>query len=373
MKTRIEIETNTFVRFWLVLIGFAAAILAIYSARTAIVMIAVAFFLALALNSPVHALASRLPGKSRVLATAVAYAAIVIGLITFIFLAIPPVIEQTSKFLQTVPELSSQAADQWSSLRPIVDQYHLQPQIDSAIQSIEQNASGMAADFGRNLITSAGSFLSFAVSMFLVIVLTFLMLVEGPTWLERGWGLYTNQELMKRHRRLGLKMYRVVTGYAMGQLTVAAIGGVAAGVAVFILSLFFSIPSNLAIPAAAITAILALIPMLGATVAGLLITLLIAINSVPAAIIYITYFLIYQQIENNFIATFIQSRRVELSALTVLIGVTVGFYVFGFLGGIISIPIVGSLKVIVDDYLERKRQKRTEVKKPDAQLAKATK
>ena len=36
MKTRIEIETNTFVRFWLVLIGFAAAILAIYSARAAI-------------------------------------------------------------------------------------------------------------------------------------------------------------------------------------------------------------------------------------------------------------------------------------------------------------------------------------------------
>src|SRR5690606_27040509 len=174
MKTRIEIDTNTFVRFWMVLIGFALAILAIYSARTAIVLLTVAFFLALALNTPVHFLASRLPGKSRVLATAVAYVAIIIALVGFVLLAVPPVIQQTSKFVQTLPELTSETAEQWSSFGSLIEQYNLQPQIDTAVRSFQDNASNWAANAGRNVISGAGSLVSFASSMFIVLVLTFL-------------------------------------------------------------------------------------------------------------------------------------------------------------------------------------------------------
>lgn len=373
MKTRIEIDTNTFVRFWLVLIGFALAILAVYSARTALILLAVAFFLALALNTPVHHLASRLPGRSRVLATAVAYIVIVVGLIGFTFLAVPPIIEQTSKFIQTIPDLANRTSEQWSGIGSFIDRYQLQPQIDTAIAALQDSASGWAADAGKNIVAGAGSVVSFAISMFFVLVLTFLMLVEGPAWLNRAWGLYSSPDLMKRHRKLALQMYRVVTGYVTGQLTVAAIGGVAAGLAVFILSLFFELPGNLALPTIAITAVLSLIPMFGATLAGALITLLLAINSVPAAIIYLVYFFIYQQIENNFIAPIIQSRRLELSALTVLVAVTVGFYVFGILGSLISIPIAGSIKVLLEDYLDERRRAQVRKSKPMAKLVKAVK
>lgn len=374
MKTRIEIDTNTFVRFWLVLIGFALAILAVYSARTALILLFVAFFLALALNAPVHLLASRLPSRSRVLATAVAYVAIVIGLVGFMFLAIPPIIEQSAKFIQTLPELSDKLSSQWDGIGGLIDQYHLQPQIDTAINSLQDGASGWAADAGRNLVVGAGSVVSFAISTFFVFVLTFLMLVEGPMWLNRAWSLYSNQDLMKRHRKLAGQMYRVVTGYAIGQLTVAAIGGVFAGFAVFLLSFFFDLPGNLALPTVAITAILSLIPMFGATLAGAIITLLLAINAVPAAIIYAVYFFVYQQIENNFIAPVIQSKRLELSALTVLVAVTVGFYVLGILGSLISIPIAGSVKVFLDDYFDQKNQRQRTVKRrPVAKLVKAVK
>jgi predicted PurR-regulated permease PerM len=355
MKTRIEIDTNTFVRFWLVLIGFALAILAIYSARTALIMLLVAFFLALALNTPVHFLASRLPGRSRSLATAVAYVLIVVTLVGIVFLAVPPIIQQTSKFIQTLPALSEQTTTQWEGIGSIIDEYHLQPQIDQAIASLQKEGSGWAANAGRNIISGAGSVISFAISSFFVLVLTFLMLVEGPTWLGRVWSLYNNQDTMKRHHKLAGQMYKVVTGYVVGQVTVATIGGICAGVAVFILSLFFDLPGNLALPTIAITVTLSLVPMFGATIAGLLVTLLLAINSIPAAIIYAVYFAVYQQIENNFISPVIQSRRLELSALTVLIAVTVGFALFGILGSLISIPIAGSIKVFLDDYLEQKR------------------
>ena len=72
MKVRIEIDTKTFVRFWLVVIGFAFALFAMYSARTALIIFFVSLFLAVALSPSVNKLAGLLPGRSRMGGTALA-------------------------------------------------------------------------------------------------------------------------------------------------------------------------------------------------------------------------------------------------------------------------------------------------------------
>ena len=371
MKVRIEIDTKTFVRFWLVVIGFAFAILAIYSARTALIMLGVAFFLALALNAPVSYLASHLPGKSRVAATAVAYILVVALLGVFAFLVVPPIVQQTAKFAETVPGLVENATTQWHGLSHLVDKYHLQPQVDSAINSIKNNTAGWATDAGRNVISGVGSVAATVASSFLVLVLSFLMLVEGPMWLKRLWGVYNDEEKMKYHHDLVHRMYAVVTGYVTGQLTVSAIGAAMSGIVVFILSLFFPlVPANLALPTVAIAFTLSLIPMFGATIGGILISILLAFNDLTAGVVFAVYFIIYQQIENNFIAPTIQARKLELSALTVLASVTIGIYIFGLAGGIISIPIAGCLKVLLEDYLARARKNREKSERPLNKLVK---
>jgi predicted PurR-regulated permease PerM len=93
-------------------------------------------------------------------------------------------------------------------------------------------------------------------------------------------------------------------------------------------------------------------------------------NDLTAGIIFAAYFIIYQQIENNFISPTIQARKLELSALTVLASVTIGFYVFGLVGGIISIPIAGCVKVLLEDYLARAKKNRVKSEKPLAKLVK---
>jgi predicted PurR-regulated permease PerM len=370
MKVKIEIDTRTFVRFWLVVIGFAFAILAIYSARTALIILGVAFFLALALNAPVTYLAKHLPGKSRIGGTLIAYLLVVAMLSSFIFLVLPPIIEQTAKFVETVPQLVDSATTQWRGLGAVVDKYHLQPQVDSAVTSIKNNSTAWAASLGQNILSGLGSVLSLVVSGFLVLVLSFLMLIEGPMWLRRIWGVYTDSERMHRDRRIVSRMYSVVTGYVTGQLTVSAIGGVMAGLMVFILSLFTNVPANLALPTMAITFIMSLIPMFGATIAGILVSLLLLFNDVTGGIAFAIYFVIYQQVENNFISPTIQSKKVELSALIVLASVTTGLYVFGLAGGIISIPIAGCVKVLIDEYLEHAKKRRAQSEKPFGKLVK---
>ncbi|QQS22411.1 AI-2E family transporter [Candidatus Saccharibacteria bacterium] len=371
MKVRIEIDTKTFVRFWLVVIGFAFVILALYSARTALTILGVALFLALALDGPVSRLARRLPDRSRTLSTAIAFTVVVALLAAVVFLVVPPIVQQTAKFIDSAPSLVKTMSEQWDGLGALIDKYHIQPQVDQAVKSIQADSTRWAAGFGRNFISGLGSAMSLFAATLLVLVLTFLMLVEGPTWLQKLWGLYRNERKVKYHKHLVSRMHSVVSGYVTGQLTVTGIDALCAGATVFILSLFFpEVPANLALPTIAITFTLALIPMFGATIAGAIVSLLLLLNSVPAGIIFAVYFMIYQQVENNFISPTIQARRIELSPLAVLVAVTIGLYVFGIAGGIISIPIAGCLKVLVEEYLANNHEERKENEKPLAKLVK---
>ena len=371
MKVRIEIDTQTFVRFWLVVIGFALAAFAIYSAKTALIILGVAFFLALALNRPVTKLANILPGRSRVGGTALAFVAVVAVIGAVVFAVIPPIVQQSVKFADTVPGLVTSATEQWHGLDAVIEKYNLQPQVDNAVESVKSNATSWAASIGTNILSSLSALASFLTSAFLTLVLAFLMLIEGPAWLRRIWKLYDDNDRMENHKLLADRMYTVVTGYVTGQLTVSAIGATCAALFVFILSFFFpSVDASLAMPTAAATFILSLVPMFGATIAGILITLLLVLNSLPAAIAFLVYFILYQQFENNFVSPKIQSKAVELSALAVLASVTVGLYVFGVAGGIISIPIAGCIKVLLENYLSRAKKKRTKKEKPFHKLVK---
>lgn len=374
MKVRIEIDTKTFVRFWLVVMGFGLAGLAIYSAKDALILLGISLFLALALNRPVAAIAKKLPGKSRLGGTALAYTTLVLLLGCVIWFVIPPIVQQSAKFVESIPSIIDQASSQWRGVNDFIDKNNLRPQVDSMMENIKQQSSSWATSVGTNLLSSVGSLASFLGSLFLVLVLSFLMLLEGPTWVKRLWGLYNDEEKMERHKKLVGRMYNVVTGYVSGQLTVSGIDAILSGFVVFVLSLTFPvINSNLAMLTVMATFVLTLIPMFGATIAGALISLLLFFNNMTAGIIYAIYFVIYQQIENNFVSPSIQSKKVELSALTVLVAVTIGLYVGGLLGGLVAIPVAGVVKVLLDNYLEQVKSKRVDNEKPLNKLVKKLK
>jgi predicted PurR-regulated permease PerM len=358
MRIRIQVETETFIRFWLVLVGFLLAALMIYSARTGLMIVGSALFFALALNGPVTKIATILPGKSRIGSTAIAFLLVVVFLGAFIFLATPPIIQQTAKFAQTVPSLVETTTSSWESLNQIIDKYHLQNQVDEAMSSLKDNATSWASNVGGNILSGVGSIFGFLASLFLMLVISFLMLVEGPSWLQRLWSVYRDNEKMELHRKTITRMAGIVSGYVTGQLTVSAIGAFFAGVTVFIISLFApEVPNNLAVATAALAFVFSLIPMFGSAISATLVALLLGLNSPVAAVIFVIYFIIYQQVENNFIGPAIQSRKLELSALIVLSAVTIGVYVFGIAGAIISIPIAGCVKILVEEYLENKKNK----------------
>lgn len=361
MKVRIEIDTKTFIRFWLVVIGFVFVIWLIFLTKTALIIIGSGLFLALALSTPVSALRKRIPRLSRGVATAIAFSSVVLFLAAFVLLAIPPIVDQSLKIAERVPEITSELAGRSIGAQAFIDRYDLQPQIDQAVQNFRDNLVSWLTSIGTGLFAGIGSLVGFIGSVFLALVLAFLMLVEGPSWMARIWNLYKDQERMEVHKRVADRMHHAVSGYVTGQLAVSGIGSIVTGVTIFILALIFpGVDTSLTLPSIAIAFLFSLIPMFGATIAGVIIGALLLIVNVPATIIFAVFFIVYQQIENNLIGPAIQSKYLKLSPLAVLVAVTIGIYLFGLIGGIISIPIAGVIKVLIEEYLLYTQKKRKE-------------
>ena len=371
MKVSVDVDRKTFVNLAIVTLVFVIGVFLVVKAREPLTIIGVAIFLALALNPPVSYIANRLPGRSRIAATALSYVAVLTLLGGALFLIVPPVIEQSSKFASTVPTIIDEISSQRHFIDDFVQRYGLEEQLTKSIDNAKEQAAAVANDLGKVTVNGATGVFNGALTMIFVLVLTFLMLIEGPDWMKKIWGLYQDPVRLERHRNVVQKMYRVVVGFVNGQMLVAAIASTLTLIVILLLSLAFPLPANLALPLAAIVFLTGLIPMIGATIGATVITLVLLLNDVTAAIIFLVYFIVYQQVENNFISPAIQSKKVELSALTVLVSILIGVSLFGLLGGLISIPIAGCIRVLMVDYLEHAEKERAEkaTKNPLVKLA----
>lgn len=365
MKVKIDIETQTFVRFWLVVIGFIVVVGAVFLARDSLITIGIAIFVALGLNPPVSKLAARLPGKSRVGATAIAYLLVVTLLGSIIFLVIPPIIEQTAKFASTVPSLIDKATSQRSVVDDFINHYNLRSAVNQAIENAKSQAANVSTQLGSMLVDVATGALSSVLRLMFILILSFLMLIEGPMWMRKVWELYDDPEKLVDHKFTVERMYRVVTGFVNGQVTVAAIGAAFVCILLLIMSVIpnLGMPANLALPLALMVFIFEIIPMIGAPLATIVVGLVILLNSPVAALVFAGLYIIYQQIEGNVIAPSIQSKSVDLTVLWIIMALLIGSSIFGLIGGLISIPIAGCLRVLLVDYLARARKRREKVGK----------
>src|SRR5947209_12408204 len=98
-----------------------------------------------------------------------------------------------------------------------------------------------------------------------------------------------------------------------------------------------------------------MIPLAGATIAGIIIAVVAFLHSIPAGIVVVVFFVVYQQIENHLLQPVVYGRTVQLSPLAVLISVLIGAELAGVLGALAAIPIAGTLQVILVDFLRSRR------------------
>ncbi|HSW79269.1 MAG TPA: AI-2E family transporter [Candidatus Saccharimonadales bacterium] len=345
-KVEVTISNKSVIRIILLVLASILFWAALGKATHALTLIFISFFLALALNAPVHWIAERLPGRSRgsrSMATAVSFILVIVIIGAFLASIVPPIIRQTNTFIGAAPGLVASVHDQNSSLGQVVRKYHLESQVDkfsSQLSDRLHDASGTAV----STVSTVGSSIFSTIT---ILVLTFMMLIEGPHWIK----LFT--ELLPPHKRsyaheLGGDMYKVVKGYVNGQVILAVIAALLIAPMLFILGISYPVALIF------VVFICGLIPMVGHTIGAIIVTLVALFHSVPAAIAILAYYILYQQIENYVIQPRIQANTTNLSPLLVLVAVLVGVSFGGLLGGLVAIPVMGCLRVFVVDQLQRR-------------------
>lgn len=351
-EVKLSVSTGTFVRFWLVIMGFIALAAAMYIARVPLVMLAISFFLALVLNRPVSFLARHLPGKSRTVAILIAYL-IVAAMIGILLVTIVPIfVRQISSFVTSIPDMLATAHNNTGWFSNLLEQYNLTAQFSSWVSGLESQVTHYVSSLGSTFISTVSNIFVFLGNVCLVLFATFFMLLEAPSWEEKYWRLiYKDPARRHHHKSIARKMYDVVSGYVTGQATVGVISATFTAVLVGALAMIFDFNISLVWPAWITIFLMVFVPMFGAVIGGAIVALLLMIYSLPAAIIYVVIFTIEQQIENNVIQPRVQSKHMEVSALVILIAITLGLQVGGLLGALVAIPVAGCIVVLVRDIL----------------------
>lgn len=106
-----------------------------------------------------------------------------------------------------------------------------------------------------------------------------------------------------------------------------------------------------------IAGILDFIPVIGPIIAAILITLIVMVNSFSQAIFVLIGFVIIQQLENNLLFPVLFKKFMDLPPSLVLISLAFGGKLWGFLGGILAIPLAGVIFELVKDYLKIRNEK----------------
>jgi predicted PurR-regulated permease PerM len=136
-----------------------------------------------------------------------------------------------------------------------------------------------------------------------------------------------------------------------GNLAISVIAGALATIALLILGVPFAVALGL------LVALLDLIPLVGATFAAVIVVAVAFLHSLPAGIVMIVFFILYQQFENHILQPLVYNRTVALSPLTILVSILVGAEVAGILGALAAIPVAGAIQVVILDFLRERRER----------------
>jgi predicted PurR-regulated permease PerM len=305
----------------------------------------VAIFLAIALNPAVGWISRRLKIKSRALAVGIAYIIVLGVLATFLTLVVPPLVSQTTEFAKNIPQTVSNFRNHDSTLARTLHKYKL----DDQINTVSNEFSKKFKNISGPLLSTAGRIGATIVAIVTVLVLTFMVLVEGPGWLDHLWAMQPTTERARR-RKVANKMYHVVTGYVNGQVLIAFIASTFATVALFIGSTLAGVSVN-PVALAGIVFIFGLIPLIGNSLAAVVVITFCLFSSTGLAIGMAAYFLVYLQIENATLQPYIQSRSNNLTPLIVFVSALIGAQLGGLLGALAAIPLAGCLRILFDEYI----------------------
>jgi predicted PurR-regulated permease PerM len=325
----------------MVLATLVALVLVQHMARI-IGLLVVAGFFAVILTPPVDFLVRHRMRRSA--ATLMVFVVGVVLVAAMLTAFIRPIVREVNQFVDNFPSFVEDAKQGRGTVGHIVQRYDIDTYIENnqeRLQKSLRNAGAPALDVARSVASGLFAFVT-------ILVLTFLMVLQGPGIIATTLNLFEDDEQRERVRRVSADCAKAVTGYMAGNLLISVIAGLATFVVLTILGVPFAGVLGLWV------AFADLIPLVGATLGAIPTVLVAFLESPVAGIAVVIFYVLYQQVENHVLQPTIMSRTVNLNPLAVLVSVLVGVELFGILGALLAIPAAGVLQVIIRDLYDER-------------------
>ena len=347
-----DIEARAVAKIVLVALFWAAlAVLlaiAILHTRTTLRWVVTAIFLALALDPAVGLIEKIQIGKRslpRVAAVLGALAIFLAGLTFLVLHVIPPMIKDIEGLAKKVPtyvtDFENWAEDN-KQFAELNEKYDLTAKLSEQASALPSKLGDGATALGNATV----SVLEHLLAAITILTLTVFLLLEGKGMFQRGTGRFDKPH-RDRARRIGTRIAAVVRSY----VTVNVLLAIGAGLFTWI---FLEILGfHLAIPMALLVAFLDLVPLIGLTIGGVLVAVVLAIDGQPYdALLWLAIFLAYQQLQDRVIQPLMyRGGALKVNPVVAIVAVLVGANLAGVLGALIAIPIAASLGVIIDELV----------------------
>src|SRR5215208_4104467 len=336
------LSARNIVRIVLTVVCVVVTLYLLWLLRKPIGWLLVSIFLAGALSPPVNHLNRRM---RRGFAIAITYLGLLLVPVLLIALIVPPLITEANNFADNVPRYADDVTEYVQKnkrLREINEDYDITSKLEeeaSKLPSRLGGAAGTLRDIGFGIVNSLFALLT-------ILVMTAFLLGSGKRWTDRIISSRPPEERQRLRRSLD-HMAGAVSGYVAGALTIALIAGTATFIVLTVLGVPFSGPL------AVLAGLMSLIPLVGATLAAVLIGVVTLFEDFPTAtIIWTIWAIVYQQLENNLIQPQIQRRTVNVHPFITIVAVLFGGSLLGVMGAIIAVPVAASIQILLREYVD---------------------
>lgn len=311
-----------------------------------IISVAVFLFLSIVIMSAVLPIVNWFNKKkiSKGVAVVITYLGGIIVLLGIISVVVIPFINQIDNLGQSVPVWVKSVTSNISAIE------FGQIKIDSntvykgvlnwfekftSVDSFESIASKVGGVFGWVSLVLAS------------VVFSVYLVIDHNKILDFGLIRITSDEKRERVKKLVLDLEGKLGSWLLGQAVVSTIAGTVLGLTLTLFGVPFALPMGVLI------ALFSAIPSLGATVASippLLIALLV--KGPISAVIILLIFLIYQQIENNFIIPKVMGGAAGVKPMLILFSAIIFLILFGVWGAVLSVPAIVIGKICYEFYVD---------------------
>jgi predicted PurR-regulated permease PerM len=310
----------------------------IIRARSVLVLIGLALFIAAGLDPVVAWLTRhRMPRWAAVTTVLLAMVAVIGG---FLAAAIPPLAAQTANLVAELPHYAHTLQDHNSQLGRLNMKYH-----------IEQRLSHLLATRGSSLVggvVGAGALVLGALASTLAVIVLVVYFLIGMPRIKLFVYRLAPHSRRARVILIGDEIFTKVGGFVLGNVVTSVI----AGLGTFLWMLAFGIPYPILL--GLFVAIMDLIPVIGSTIGGAVVSLVALTVSLPVAIATLAFYIGYRLAEDYLLVPRIMGSTVKVPAVVSLVAVLVGGTLLGIVGALVAIPAAAALRLLLHEVTFRR-------------------